>query len=143
MNLKYLGNLNVEARHEPSGKIIRTAAPVDNQGDGSSFSPTDLLSTSLAACILTIMGIKSKDRLIDLEGSTVKLRKHMGVEPRRISQLELEFHLPKGLAEDEQSFLKETARTCPVCESISSSIELDYQFIFDVGDLTTKTQVTS
>ena len=134
MNLKYLGNLNVEACHEPSGKIIRTAAPVDNQGDGSSFSPTDLLSTSLAACILTIMGIKSKDRSIGLEGSTVKLRKHMGVEPRRVSQLELEFHLPKGLAEGDQSFLKEIARTCPVCESISTAIELDYQFFFDVGE---------
>ncbi len=132
MKLKYLGNLNVETCHLPSGKIIQTAAPVDNQGDGSSFSPTDLLSSSLASCILTIMGIKSKDRSINLEGSTVRLKKHMGAEPRRVSRLEMEFHLPGGIAEADQSYLKEIAQTCPVCESISTAIELDYQFYFDI-----------
>ena len=132
MNLKYLGNLNVEAVHEPSGKVIQTAAPVDNQGDGSSFSPTDLLSSSMASCILTIMGIKSRDRDINLEGSTIKLKKHMGTEPRRVSKLEMEFHLPQNLSDENQAFLKEIASTCPVCHSISPVIELDYRFYFDL-----------
>lgn len=132
MNLKYLGNLNVEVVHEPSGTMVHTAAPVDNQGDGSSFSPTDLFSASLASCILTIMGIKARDRSINIEGSTIRLKKHMGTEPRRVRHLELEFHLPKALNEEERSFLKITSHSCPVCESISPTIKLDYQFYFDL-----------
>lgn len=132
MNLKYLGNLNVEIVHGPSGTKIQTAAPVDNQGDGSSFSPSDLMSSSLAACILTIMGIKARERAIDIEGSTIRVVKHMGTEPRRIRRLELEMHLPERLNEEEKTFLKIIAHSCPVCESISPAIEVEYQFFFDL-----------
>ena len=130
INLKYLGNLNVEAVHEPSQKRITTAAPVDNQGDGSSFSPTDLLATSLASCILTIMGIKSRDRELSIEGTKIRLFKHMVTEPRRIGKLELHFTFPEGIGVKDQDFLKNVAKTCPVCESISPAIELDFQFDF-------------
>ena len=131
MNLEYLGNLKVKAQHGPSETIIHTAAPVDNNGDGSSFSPTDLLCTSLASCILTILGIRSKDLGWQLEGLKVLLQKHMTTEPRRIGCITMTFQVPKGFPKDQQSTLQQMVFECPVCNSISDQIELDYEFIFD------------
>ena len=129
---RYLGNKNVELTHGPSGTIIKTAAPVDNNGDGSSFSPTDLASSSLAACMMTIMGIIAERDGIDLSGANFSLEKHMGTEPRRISRIPISFHLPKSLTEDERKKLERAAMTCPVHHSLHPEIEAEISFNYDL-----------
>ena len=57
MTTRYLGDLRTEATHLQSGQKLITDAPLDNQGKGEFFSPTDLFSTSLGPCMLTIMGL--------------------------------------------------------------------------------------
>ena len=131
MHLEYLGNLKVKAQHGPSEAIIHTAAPIDNNGDGSSFSPTDLLCTSLASCILTILGIRSKDLGWKLEGLKVLLKKHMTTEPRRIGCIKMTFQVPQGFPKNQQASLQQMVFDCPVCHSINEQIELDYEFIFE------------
>jgi len=92
----YLGGLRTEAIHIKSSTVIVTDAPVDNQGKGESFSPTDLVATSLGACMLTIMGIKARDKDIDMEGATVETIKTMASNPRRISKIEIMLISYKG-----------------------------------------------
>ena len=83
----YLGNLRTTATHLASEKIIITDAPVDNQGKGEAFSPTDLVATALASCLITIMGIKARDLEVDIEGTKAEVKKIMGTNPRRIVEI--------------------------------------------------------
>jgi putative redox protein len=103
ISIKYLGDLRCEARHEPSGTVITTDAPVDNEGRGESFSPTDLAATSLGACMLTIMGIAARKQGVDLGATTVKVVKEMTAQPpRRIAKLTVVFTVPLPASHDEQ-----------------------------------------
>ena len=88
ISCEYLGDLRVRATHGPSGTVLHTDAPVDNHGKGESFSPTDLTATSLATCIMTILGIQAKGLELDFRGLRVDVEKHMTAQPpRRIAKL--------------------------------------------------------
>lgn len=124
INGKYEGNLRVSSVHGPSGTRVETDAPVDNQGKGERFSPTDLVVTSLASCMLTIMGIIAARDQIDLSATTYRAEKHMATDsPRRIAKIAIEFKLPGGLSADQRKKLENAARTCPVHHSLSSDIK--------------------
>ncbi len=129
INGKYLGQLRVSSIHGPSGTQIETDAPVDNQGKGERFSPTDLVVTSLASCMLTIMGIVAERDGIDLSTSTYHAEKHMATDsPRRIAKIVIEFKLPKNLSADQRKKLENAARTCPVHHSLNRDIEQAISF---------------
>ena len=95
--IKYKGNLRTEAKHLQSGSLIETDAPVDNNGKGERFSPTDIVATALGSCMMTVMGIKARDMNVDLEGTEIDITKLMGTEPRRIVGINVKFHFPKDL----------------------------------------------
>lgn len=117
--VKYLGGLRTEATHIQSGNTLITDAPVDNQGKGESFSPTDMVATALGACMMTIMGIKARDNKIDIEGAEVGVEKIMASNPRRIAQVNIDIQMPdKAYTNDEKGLVEEAARGCPVCRSI-------------------------
>ena len=128
---KYLGGKKVELTHVNSGSSIVTSAPIDNQGDGSSFSPTDLLAASLGACMLTIMGIVAERRGIFLDGTRIQLTKIMQTDPRRVSQIPLEVTLSNSLSDEERQILEKAARTCPVFESLHPDINVDLSFHYE------------
>ena len=124
ISIKYKGKLRCEAKHEPSGATLITDAPKDNQGEGASFSPTDLVATGLGACMLTIMGIIAQRENIDLTGATVSVTKDMVAEPaRRIGKLTVRIHVPLALTPVQQQKLKNAAMTCPVYKSLLPDIE--------------------
>ena len=125
----YAGNLNVDLVHEPSGATLRTAAPVDNQGDGSSFSPTDLVAAALGSCMLTLMGITAEREGIDLTGLSFRLEKHMRSDPRRIDRIPVEIVLPPGLDGSQRQALEDAARGCPVCHSLLEAIDRPLRFV--------------
>jgi len=126
----YKGALRTEATHLQSGTEIETDAPVDNQGKGERFSPTDLLATSLGSCMMTIMGIKARDMDVDLENTQIDITKIMKADPRRVSGISVAFHFPDHLELDtkQKAILENAARTCPVAKSIHPDIALDIQF---------------
>lgn len=127
----YEGNLRTRATHLRSGKEIITDAPVDNQGKGEAFSPTDLVATALGSCMITIMGIRARDNGIDINGTTCEVNKIMGSEPRRISKVELQIQLPDSTyTPDQIALLEDAARCCPVCKSLSNELEVDLQFLW-------------
>lgn len=129
IDLTYVGDLRVEAIHEPSKAKLMTDAPVDNQGKGESFSPTDLVATALGSCMATIMGIVAQRHQIDLKGMKITVKKHMINSPiRRIGKLEVHFKVSGNLSEKDQKLLMNAAYTCPVHESIHPEIEQDIQF---------------
>ena len=128
---RYAGHLRTEATHTASGNTILTDAPVDNHGRGEAFSPTDLVSAALGACMMTIMGIVAERHNLDLTGVTYETTKHMAAEPRRIKQIDVLFQLPATLSDKERSLLENAARTCPVALSLNPEIRQEVQFIYN------------
>lgn len=114
----YQGELRTEATHLQSGNRIITDAPTDNHGKGEAFSPTDLVATALASCMMTIMGIKSADMKLDLTGMTAEVTKVMSAEPRRIGEIIIDIHVPVAADEKAQRILEAAAHTCPVGKSL-------------------------
>ena len=123
----YNGELRTICTHLRSGDSFETDAPVDNNGRGERFSPTDLMSTSLATCMITVMGIKARSMDFDLNGIKIEVLKIMKADPRRVGAIELTFHIPHNLVEiDEKTktILKNTGITCPVQLSIHPDIDV-------------------
>ena len=118
----YQGDLRTTAIHLQSNNEIITDAPTDNQGKGEAFSPTDLLATSLASCMLTIIGIKARDMNVDLAGTTAQVTKVMAADPRRVSEIHVDITFNQQLDEKTQKIFYNTALTCPVAKSIHPDI---------------------
>ena len=122
---RYQGQLRCHCSHGPSGTVLETDAPTDNQGKGERFSPTDLVATALSTCILTIMGIVAERHGWPLEGATARVEKTMTSEaPRRIAQLTVWITLPDGLEERQRAVLKRAAENCPVKLSLAGAIPM-------------------
>jgi len=126
----YTGELRTLATHLQSGSNIETDAPTDNHGKGERFSPTDLIGTSLAACMLTTMAIRAKELEPRLRNVYTETEKIMSVAPRRISGINITFHWPtdQTFTEEEKKLLEEIAWSCPVKESIHPDIKLQVHF---------------
>ncbi len=118
----YQGELRTTAVHLQSSNEIITDAPIDNQGKGEAFSPTDLLATSLASCMLTIIGIKARDMEIDVTGTTAEVTKVMSADPRRVSEIHVAITFNQALEDKTQKIFYNTALTCPVAKSIHPDI---------------------
>ena len=126
----YLGELRTAATHLASGNTVITDAPVDNQGKGEAFSPTDLLAASLGSCMATIMGIAARTHHIPLEGMRIGITKVMASDPRRVAQLKINFELPAHpYSEKEKSILENAARTCPVALSLHPDLRQEICFL--------------
>lgn len=120
----YTTNLRTEATHLKSGKTIITDAPVDNNGKGEAFSPTDLLATSLGCCMVTIMGIVANNNNINIDGTSMEITKVMESNPRRVSEVIVEFKMNgNAYSEKEKQLLENAARTCPVAKSLSAELK--------------------
>lgn len=119
----YNGELRTTCEHLRSGDTFITDAPVDNNGLGQAFSPTDTVATALGSCMVTMMGIKAKGLDVDLTGSVVEITKHMAPDPRRISKIEAKLSLPANISEKDRKILEHTAKTCPVLYSLHPDIE--------------------
>lgn len=128
IELRYEGGLHTSATH-PSGARIETDAPLDNQGRGEAFSPTDLVASALGACMLTVMGIVARRHDWALDGSTVSVEKEMVAEPvRRIGRLGVSFRMAPGIPEAARPVLERTAHTCPVCQSLGDDVKVEVAF---------------
>ena len=122
---RYEGALRCHSSHGPSGSVLETDAPTDNQGKGERFSPTDLVATALSTCILTIMGIVAERHDWPLQGTTARVQKTMGAEaPRRIALLEVWISLPAGLSEQQRDALRRVGESCPVKLSLEGAVPM-------------------
>jgi putative redox protein len=129
--VEYKGNLRTEAIHLESGTKIITDAPKDNHGNGESFSPTDLMATSLSSCMLSIMGIVAKRDNIDIVGIKTEVTKIMYSEPRRVGEIHVKLMMPKNnYSEKERKLLEHAAHTCPVAKSLHPDIIQKIEFIY-------------
>ena len=119
----YLGDLRTSSIHLQSGNEIISDAPLDNNGKGEAFSPTDTVANALASCMMTVMGIKARDLNVDLKGSTAAVTKIMNAEPRRIGVIEIIFEMVGTDDQKDITILERTAMTCPVFMSLNTEIE--------------------
>ncbi|RYZ00651.1 MAG: OsmC family peroxiredoxin [Chitinophagaceae bacterium] len=126
--VRYDGVLRTTCTHLRSSSAFETDAPVDNNGKGERFSPTDLLATSLAACMITVMGIKARTMDLDLDGVSIDVEKIMKAEPRRVGGVNLSFRFPaplQGIGQKQKDILKNTGLTCPVAQSLHPGLEVN------------------
>ena len=134
IKLTYEGDLHCNAVHLPSGNTLVTDAPLDNNGRGQAFSPTDLLATALGSCMATVIGILAKRKEIAVEGMTVNVRKFMSDDqPRRVKRLELDLQIPLPLSHPDRKLLESAARGCPVHHSIHPDIEVVMKWLWLEG----------
>ncbi len=132
ISIEYAGDLHCSAVHAPSQQQLETDAPVDNQGRGESFSPTDLVATALGTCMATTMGIFAQRNGIDLKGMKIQVLKDMSTDsPRRISKLTTEIWMPLPKSTEKRDALERAALTCPVHRSLHPEIEKPVVFYWD------------
>lgn len=125
----YKGELRCEMKHLNSDDLVITDAPIDNHGKGQSFSPTDIVAAACGSCALTVMGIAARTHHILLEGTKVTVLKVMVTNPRKISEVHLDFYFPpNNYSQKEKDILEHTARTCPVLLSLHPELKQDLQF---------------
>ena len=126
---KYEGNLRTFSTHLASGNEIITDAPVDNHGKGEAFSPTDLVSAALGACMLTVMGVAAKTHSIDFNNVNIEITKIMASDPRRIAEISIAFYFNGTEYSDHHKLILErTARTCPVAMSLHPDLKQSIVF---------------
>lgn len=127
--VEYQGELRSEVLHDPSGSTFTTDAPVDNQGKGEGFSPTDLCAAALGSCLSTIIGIQSKSLGVDTRGLWIEVIKRMSSDlPRRIASIEVDLWFPGPIAPEERSVIEKAARDCPVHHSLHPGISVTLRF---------------
>ena len=129
-NIVYQNNLRTETEHIASGEKIITDAPVDNNGKGEAFSPTDLVATALGSCMITIMAISANKYDIDMSGTNASVKKIMGSDPRRISEISIDINMNKNIEEKDRKRLERSALTCPVHKSLHPDLEKKISFIY-------------
>ncbi|MBL4709989.1 MAG: OsmC family protein [Flavobacteriales bacterium] len=125
---KYVGGLRCQLNHEPSSNTINTDAPLDNQGQGETFSPTDLVAAALGSCMLTIIAIKAKARKIEINQPKLSIEKHMNSAPRKIERVKITIEFDTVLSEENRKYLEAEAKKCPVALSLNA--ELTQEVIF-------------
>jgi putative redox protein len=131
ISVSYEGQLRCSATHGPSGATLSTDAPVDNEGKGESFSPTDLVATALATCMATIMGISAKRHSVSLEGMTIETTKEMSTDtPRRIVALKSTITIPLPENHPQRKLLEAAALGCPVHHSVDPRIAKPVEFFW-------------
>lgn len=127
----YKGNLECDVLHEQSGSILQTEAPLDNNGKGTKYSPTDLAGAALGSCMLTIMGLVASNDNLNIEGAKAEVSKEMSEgAPRRISKFDVNIILPEGLAitDVQKKKIEAAAKSCPVKASLHPDIEINLNF---------------
>ena len=126
----YKNNLRTEAQHIASGQKIITDAPLDNNGKGEAFSPTDLVATALASCMITIMAIAAKKNGINISETSASVKKIMGTNPRTISDVVIEIKMSKDLALKDRKRLEKAALACPVHKSLHPDMNKEITFSY-------------
>lgn len=127
--ITYTGELRTLSVHLKSGTEIITDAPVDNQGKGGAFSPSDLLATSLGNCMLTIVGIAARTHGFNIDGTTAEITKVMGTDPRRVTEIIVNLQFPANQYSDKQKeIIERSAKTCPVAYSLHPDIKQEISF---------------
>lgn len=131
IDILYEGDLRCRLTHRPSGAVIVTDAPKDNEGKGEAFSPTDLVAAGLGSCMVTIMGIVARRHGVKIDGSRAHVEKemHAGSE-RRIRRLAVTLTLPAALTPEQRGLLERAAETCPVHRSLGPEVEVPVRFVY-------------
>ena len=129
-NIIYKNNLRTEAEHISSGEKIITDAPIDNNGKGEAFSPTDLVASALGSCMITIMAIAAEKHGIDISRTNALVKKEMSSDPRRINEIIIDINMDKNIEVKDRKRLEKAALACPVHKSLHPDIKKKIQFFY-------------
>mgnify|MGYP001584332068 FL=1 len=128
--VQYKGNLRTECTHMKSGSVVSTDAPLNNNGNGALFSPTDLVATSLASCMITVMGIKADQSGISFNKVQAEVLKSIKSNPRRISEVKVKIEIDENWSTKEREIMERTGLTCPVAQSLHPDVIQNISFVY-------------
>ena len=129
--VEYTGSLQTQLTHLKSAEKVKTDPPVDNNGTGSAFSPTDLVAAGLASCMITLMAIHAQKHNLDIGKIKAHVVKSMKSDPRRIGAIEIQMEVENmGYSESDKSILWNAAVNCPVAKSLHTDIDQILEMIF-------------
>jgi putative redox protein len=131
ITVNYEGDLRTSSIHLKSQNSLITDAPTDNNGKGEAFSPTDLLATSLATCMITVMGIEARKREIHYEDISAEVEKVMTSSPRKVQAVNIKLKMKGGFSDKERTILEHTGRNCPVALSLSEELVQNVEFVYE------------
>lgn len=127
--IEYLGQLRTECTHLASGTKIITDAPVDNHGKGEAFSPTDLVATAYASCMITIMGIYCDTHSVPFTHAEAEVEKVMSSAPRRIQQIIIRIDITgNGWDDATADKVIRAGKACPVAQTLGDGVQVDIEF---------------
>ncbi len=129
-NVNYQGGLRTVCKHIKSASVVETDAPIDNNGNGERFSPTDLIATALASCMIIVMGIKANQSGIAFDTVNAEVQKIMAIDPRRISEIQVVISVQETWTDKEKAIMENTAKTCPVAKSLHPDLIQNIKFIY-------------
>jgi len=126
--VEYLGDLRTKCTHLKSGTEILTDAPVDNKGKGEAFSPTDLVATAYASCMITIIGIYCNEHGINFKSAKANVQKIMESNPRRVGKIVIHLDLSGNNWTDlEAEKAIRAGKACPVAKTVSENVEVEFE----------------
>lgn len=127
----YISDLRTKMTHLQSGESVITDAPIDNNGKGEAFSPTDLVASALSSCMLTIMGISAREHQFSIDGAKADITKVMASNPRRISEVHIEITFPEfSYTPKQKKILEVISKTCPVALSLHPDLKQEIKLVF-------------
>jgi putative redox protein len=129
-NVNYKGGLRTVCEHIKSASVVETDAPIDNNGNGERFSPSDLVATALASCMITVMGIKANQSGVAFDTVNGEVHKIMAADPRRISEIQIMIIVQETWTDKEKTIMENTAKTCPVAKSLHPDLVQNIKFIY-------------
>lgn len=131
VDTKYVGGLRTSSVHLKSNNTFQTDAPLDNNGKGETFSPTDTVAAALGACMMTVMAIAGEKKGLDMSGMHLSTEKVMAANPRRISALKVDFYWENcSLSEEDREWIKDIGINCPVALSLHPNLRQEINFHF-------------
>ena len=129
INVEYIGDLRTRSTHIDSGDVISTDAPIDNNGLGRKFSPTDLVASSLGSCMLTIIGIAQQTHNLSIQKMSAEVSKIMSTDlPRRIFQIKVDLFIAGDIDDKSKTIIERSAKHCPVHKSLNAEIILNFKY---------------
>lgn len=133
IHVRYSGHKKCDLTH-PEGATIRTDAPKDIGGDASAFSPTDLVASGLASCILTTIAMWGERNGLDITGASASVEKHMSTppSPRRIARLPVIVNIPAGaVPTDMRERMEKIGHSCPVHATLHPDVDapIEYRYV--------------
>jgi uncharacterized OsmC-like protein len=107
--------------------VLHVDQPVDDGGDDTAPTPTELFVASLASCVAFYARRYLQRHGLPEEGLSVSAEADMGSKPARVATMRVTLTLPEGVPAEKQQALLAVASHCTVHNTLTQAPEVVVQ----------------